>query len=67
METPTLAPQLPLTLRAAMSNESRSAAADDSLTCLEQTATVLNKDAGSASLVRKSRTTAVQRETTDDT
>lgn len=58
---------MPFTLRASMSNELSSTAVDDNITCPEQPTTILEKDANSVSLVRKSKTTAVHRETTDDT
>lgn len=56
--------RLQLTLRATVSDEPSSSA--DNISYPEQTATILEKDAGPVSRVCKSKVTSVQHKATDD-
>jgi hypothetical protein len=58
--------RLPLMLRAVAANTTPRLGEDAQVTCPEPPATVLEQGAGAIALVRKSRVTSVNTETTDD-
>lgn len=66
MQMPQATSQLPLALRAAGASSGRMSLRNDGVTCFEPVAAVLQTQAGSIALVRRSKVTSVEAETTDD-